>query len=118
MIPVSFMNGGECVDTTALLDSGADFVAMTKDMANALGLDLSGPREPCMTPIGSGETVEVRITIKISQGHESHTLVVPAKVLLIEQNGTPPLLGRMGFFDMFEITFNQSKDKIRMKRMA
>jgi predicted aspartyl protease len=117
MIPVTFINGEESLETTALLDSGADFVALTKDMAEALGFDLSGPREHCVTPVGSAEAVEVRVTIRIAQGHESYTLTVPAKVLLVEHNGTPPLLGRIGFFDEFEITFNQNKERIWLKKI-
>lgn len=105
------------METTALLDSGADFVALTKDMAEALALDRSGPRETCITPLGSGEAVEVSVTIRIAQGHEHYIFTVPAKVLMIDQNGTPPLLGRIGFFDEFEITFNQQKEKIWLKKI-
>ena len=117
MIPVIFTNGEETVETTALLDSGADFVALTKNMAEALGLDLSGPRETCITPLGSGEAVGVTVSIRITQGHESYLLTVPSKVLMIDHNGTPPLLGRIGFFDEFEITFNQRKEKIWLKKI-
>ena len=117
MIPVTFTNGEESVETTALLDSGADFVALSKDMAEALGLDLRGPRETCITPLGSGEVVEVKVTIRIAQGHEGYLFTVPSKVLMIDHNGTPPLLGRIGFFDEFEITFNQQKEKIWLKKI-
>jgi hypothetical protein len=117
IIPVTFSNGEETVETTALLDSGADFVALTKDIVEALGLDLNGPRENCITLLGSGGAVEVPVTIRIAQGHENYVLTVPAKVFIIENNDTPPLLGRIGFFDEFEITFNQQKEKIWLKKI-
>jgi predicted aspartyl protease len=117
MIPVTFINGDESVETLALLDSGADFVALSKEMAEVLGLDLSGPQANCTTPSGAAQTTETKVTIKIGRNHESYALVVPVKVLLLDSSGTPPLLGRIGFFDEFEITFNQRSEKIYLKRL-
>lgn len=114
-IPVTFTNGEKCFDALALLDSGADFVAISKGLAETLGLDLSGARKPCVTPSGTAETVETKVCIKIAGKHEGYALTVPVRVLLVEKNDTPPLLGRIGFFDGFEITFNQRMEKVWLK---
>ncbi|MBU0536455.1 MAG: retroviral-like aspartic protease family protein [Nanoarchaeota archaeon] len=44
-IPI-LLSEKENFETTALLDSGADISAMPKDLADILGLDLSGKRTP------------------------------------------------------------------------
>jgi predicted aspartyl protease len=118
MVPVVFSNGEVSFEIACLLDSGADYLAINQEMAEVLGLDLSGPREPCKTPSGSAEAVQSSVSIRIYKGHESYSLFVPVKVLLIPDNGTPPLLGRTGFFDEFEITFNDREGKIWLKKLT
>jgi hypothetical protein len=92
VIPVTFGNGEQALDTMALLDSGADICAMSKDMAEVLELDLSGPREKCYGVTGSAESVLTFVQVTVAKGHERYNMRVPVKVLLIEDTMIP-LLG-------------------------
>ncbi|MCG7844566.1 MAG: hypothetical protein MIO90_03955 [Methanomassiliicoccales archaeon] len=44
-------------------------------------------------------------------------MTIQVKVILKEGLQIPPLLGREGFFDEFEITFNDHKRKILLKKL-
>lgn len=117
MIPIVFSHEGEAFETMGLLDSGADFTAFTKEIAEVLGLDLSGPREKALGVGGDIETIRSKVNITISKAHEHYSFSIPVKVLLIENSSTPPLLGREGFFDEFRITFEERAKKIILKKM-
>src|SRR3989344_3681097 len=86
-IPVS-LNGKENFDTVALLDSGADISAVSRGIAELLGLDLSVEKKPAFR--------------------------IPVKVILSDYD-FPVLLGRAGFFDKFVISFDQAKEKVLLK---
>ncbi|OPY31274.1 MAG: Retroviral aspartyl protease [Methanomassiliicoccales archaeon PtaU1.Bin124] len=116
MIPVTLSNNGEAFEIIGLLDSGADFTAFTKEIAETLNMDLSGPREKAIGVGGEIETVRSKVTISIGKGHEHYSMTVPVKVLLIENSTTPPLLGREGFFDEFRITFEERNKKVYLKK--
>ena len=53
--------------------------------------------------------------IVIEKGHEKYTFRIPVKVI-IGSYDFPILLGRAGFFDKFIISFNQSDERILLKR--
>lgn len=117
MIPVTFSNNDESFETMGLLDSGADFTAFTKDIADTLGLDLSGQKEKAMGVGGMMiDTVRTKVKMTLEKGHERYTLTIPVKVLMVENSMTPPLLGRVGFFDEFKITFEERSKKIHLKK--
>jgi hypothetical protein len=63
MIPIVFSHEGEAFETMRLLDSGADFTAFTKEIAEVLGLDLSGPREKALGVGGDIETIRSKVNI-------------------------------------------------------
>ena len=114
-IPIQ-IDGEEKFDTVALIDSGADISAMSKDVAEIAGLDLSGDKTPAFGIGGKVDSIETKMKILIEKGHERYTLTIPVKVIL----GTydfPILLGRTGFFDKFIVTFDQSKEKVSLKRI-
>lgn len=117
LIPVTFMNGEASFETAALLDSGADICAMNQEMAEVLGLDLSGKRELCYGVTGSAEAVLTKVTITIERGHERYPMTIPIKVLLTD-NMKIPLLGQLGFFDEFKITFDKRANKVTLKKMV
>jgi predicted aspartyl protease len=116
-VPVAFINGDESFETTALLDSGADITAMNQEMAEVLGLDLSGKRELCYGVTGHAEAVLTKVKISIGKNHEHYTMVVPVKVLLTE-NMKIPLLGQVGFFDEFKITFDKTHQKVTLVKVT
>jgi hypothetical protein len=113
-IPIS-LKGKESFDTIALLDSGADISAIPKDLADILGLDLKGKSSPAFGIGGKTEAVDTTMGITVEKGHERYNFTIPVKVILGEYD-FPVLLGRAGFFDKFVISFNQSDEKVFLKR--
>ena len=115
-VPISLL-GKESFDTIALVDSGADISAVPEDVAELLGLDLSGERSPAFGIGGRVNSVETTISIILQKGHEKYTLRIPIKVILGDYD-FPMLLGRAGFFDQFIICFDESKEKISLKKTS
>lgn len=113
-IPV-VLKGKERVDVIALLDSGADISAISKDMAELLELNLTGKRDYSFGVGGKVQSVDSTMEIMIEKGHERYNFRIPVKVIL-DNYDLPVLLGRAGFFDKFIICFDQACEKITLKR--
>ncbi len=114
-IPIT-LQGKNTLDTTALLDSGADISAISKDLAEILGLDLNGKKSPAFGIGGKVDAVDTKMNITVQKGHEKYTFQIPVKVILGNYD-FPVLLGRAGFFDKFVISFDQEQEKVFLKRV-
>jgi len=55
--------------------------------------------------------------IVIGNKHEKYTMTIPVSVLMIDDGEIPPILGRKGFFDEFSITFEETKEKIHLRKI-
>jgi hypothetical protein len=117
LVPVTFSNGDESFDTIGLIDSGADVTAINQEMAEVLGLDLSGPIEKSYGIGGSIDTVRSKVKIIIANKHEKYSMTIPIIVLLIDDKKIPPILGRKGFFDEFIVTLDDNREKIQLKKI-
>jgi len=115
-IPVTLVNGDEAIDVVALIDSGADHCIIPKGLAELLNLDLSGPIEETRGIGGSVKAVQTYMNVIVKNSHERYQLRVPVYVLMQENADIPPILGREGFFDEFEIRFRQKRLKITLKK--
>lgn len=118
VIPVT-LRGKEQLDVLALIDSGADTVAIPQGIAEILGLDMSGKREPVMGVGGEGEAINSRVDVCVQKGHEKYFIQCDAKIILGEdgEDHFPVLLGRQGFFENFDITFKEKKRKVILKKV-
>ncbi len=115
-IPMTIF-GLEIIDTLALVDSGADISAMSQQMAEILGINFSKKEINSAFGIGGEvKSVQTKIKVLIEQKHERYELDLPVKIIL-DKYEFPFLLGRIGFFDNFIITFDQSKEKVMLKKM-
>lgn len=115
-IPI-ILAGKISLETIGLIDSGADVSAMPKELAELLGLDLTKPRDSAFGIGGEVESIETKAKIIIEKGHEKYSFQIPVKVILGNYD-FPVLLGRIGFFDQFIISFDESKEKILLKRTS
>ena len=87
-----------------------------KEVAELLGLNLSGEREEARGIGGKVPAIQTKINIEISKAHEIYRYNIPVKVILDGKDEEGPiLLGRAGFFDKFIIIFNQKEEKIILK---
>ncbi len=113
-IPV-VLKGKESIETIALLDSGADISAIPRDIAEIIGLDLKGKTTPSFGIGGKVDSVETRMRITVSKGHERYSFQIPVKVILGKFD-FPVLLGRVGFFSKFIISFDEAGERVKLKR--
>jgi len=110
------LRGGESFDALALLDSGADISAIPRDIAEALQLDLTGNKSSAFGVGGTVDSVETKMEVHVGKGHERYCFNIPVKVIL-DPYDLPILLGRSGFFDKFVVSFDQSREKVSLKRV-
>ena len=115
-IPITLIGSEERIDTIGLLDSGADISAMPKEMAELLGLNLKGKKEKSFGIGGAVDSVDSKVNVVIEKGHEKYNFKIPVKVILGKYD-FPILLGRMGIFDKFVISFDEAREKVSLKRV-
>jgi hypothetical protein len=115
-IPIVLI-GKEIVETNALLDSGAEVSAISKEFAEYLGLDLKGKKDFSFGIGGKINSIETSLTIVVQQKNEKYKFKIPFDAILSDYN-FPVLLGRKGFFDKFIIKFNQQKGKVSLKKIG
>jgi len=91
-----------------LLDSGADCTMMSRALGELAGIDV--PSLPKVNVKGiAGQSVEVH---RGSVGLRIAKLVLPPiPCLYVESTMNPLLLGRDGFFDLFNITLDNRRKK-------
>ena len=106
----------ETVELIFLLDSGADYTILPVEIAEILGLELSESIEQSEGVGGSVDTIKTDIELNVKNAHESYKFRIPVYVLMSRNSKIPPLLGRAGFFDEFEITIKQKSGKVTLKR--
>jgi len=116
-IPVNLSGDGSKYQFMALIDSGADISVIPKEVAELLGLNLDKKKEEARGIGGIVPAIQTSINIEIGKPHEMYNLNIPVKVILSNiDEEIPILLGRVGFFDKFIITFDQKEEKIILKR--
>ncbi|MBS3176443.1 hypothetical protein J4457_04360 [Candidatus Woesearchaeota archaeon] len=113
-IPI-LLGDQERIETLALIDSGADISAMPLHLAQILKIDLNGKKNVSYGIGGKAEAIESHITTTVEKDHEKYTFVMPVKIIC-SMHDFPMLLGRVGFFDKFIIAFNQSQEKMLLKK--
>jgi hypothetical protein len=114
-IPITLIGPDEKIDTIGLLDSGADISAISKDMAELLGLDLSGKKEKSFGIGGKVDSVSSKVRLTIEKGHEKYNFTVPV-IVVLDNYDFPVLLGRRGIFQKFVISFDEKQEKVSLKR--
>ena len=114
-VPITLI-GKEKFETLALLDSGADISAVPLAIAEILGLDLTGEKTPAFGIGGKVESIETKINLTIEKGHEHYSFQIPVKVILGNYD-FPILLGRVGFFEEFIISFDHSRGRVWLKKV-
>lgn len=112
VIPISFSD----FDTMALIDSGADISAISKEMAENLKLNMKGEEDIAFGIGGKVKSINSNIQFLIEQKHERYNLAIPVKIIL-DDFSFPFLLGRKGFFNRFIISFDENHEKVSLKKV-
>lgn len=117
VIPITLFGNDKNIDTVGLLDSGADVSAISKDLAELLGLDLKGKKTDVGGIGGPAEAVLSKVRVKVTAGkHESKTFQVPVFVILSDdmEDDFPVIIGRAGFFEKFKVEFVEAEGRITL----
>lgn len=105
------------IEVIALLDSGADVSIIPLDIAELLRINISGEKSKSKGIGGEVEVINTKITVNIRKGHEGYNLIIPVQVIKGDSS-IPIILGRAGFFDKFQITFDQFNERIILKKTS
>lgn len=117
VIPITLIGKDEAIEVMGLLDSGADYSLIPKEIAEVIGMNLKKNPEPIGGINGECDAINSDIRIKVQRGHESYTFLVNAYVIDSLDDDFPVLIGRDGFFEQFKITFDESKRNISLKKV-
>ena len=91
-IPVVLSGSGSKYQFVALLDSGADVSIIPKEVAELLGLDLSGNKEEARGIGGKVPAIQSKINVELGKQHEMYNYNIPVKVILNEMNEEIPII--------------------------
>lgn len=117
MVPVTITgNSAMRIEFMALLDSGADLSVIPKDVAELLNLDIHKETSKSKGIGGDVNVINTNLLVNISKGHESYNINLPVQIILNNEN-IPVILGRAGFFDEFDILFDQKNQRVSLKKI-
>ncbi|HTY43692.1 MAG TPA: hypothetical protein VMC80_00410 [Patescibacteria group bacterium] len=114
LIPLTLIGLNERLDIIAILDSGSDMSVIPKDVAEILGVRLLLDTELSGITKDKVKAKQGNISISFGKGRENYNLQIP--ILIPEKEDIPLVVGRIGFFDKFDITFSEKERKIIFKR--
>lgn len=113
-VPITLINGDEQLRYFALVDSGADFCIFHAEVGEQIGLDIeSGKKlEFSGIEVNKGLTAYFhQIDIQVG-GYKFGCYAGFSKDL----EGLPyGLLGQVGFFDLFKISFEYGKERLELQ---
>lgn len=95
-----------------LLDSGADYSVLPKDLGEKLGIDFSE-----LKVVDAPEAIAGKINVKCYVSSLSIKFLgakILTEVIWIDKENVMPVIGRKGFFDKFDVYFKQATDKITL----
>lgn len=117
LIPIRIINRSDkekYFDLKALLDSGADISILPSEIAESIGLDVENERKQEIRGINGGLVMTYVHDVIIEVGgwkFNSFVSFSTAETVF-------PVLGREGFFNLFEIKINYSKEIIELKAVV
>ncbi len=117
VIPITLVGKSETVEVMGLLDSGADYSLIPREIAEVVGMNLKKKPEPIGGIGGECNAINSNVRIKVQRGHEAYTFFVNAYIIDALDDDFPVLIGRDGFFGQFKITFDESKRNISLKKV-
>jgi len=110
VIRIALKQGAEIYDLWAFVDSGADYCYFPSEVGEALGLEVeSGPRDEVRGAGGQAFSVYF---------HPIELIVGGQTISIRAGFGNQiafAVLGSIGFFDRFEVTFNFRKSVVELK---
>lgn len=116
IIPANIINigNGKSVRYAALIDSGADFCIFDAEMGEYLGIDIkSGEKETFGGIQDRGGACAYLHKIEVEIGGWKYKTVVAFSYDIAKRSYG--IFGQKGFFDIFSVKFDYSKEEIELK---
>lgn len=95
-----------------LLDSGADYSVLPKDIGEKLGIDFTE-----LKVVDSPEAIAGKISAKCYISPLTIKFLgtkILTEAIWVDKESIMPVIGRKGFFDKFDVYFKQDSDKITL----
>jgi hypothetical protein len=112
LIPISIHGPTDSVELLALVDSGAEHSVLSIDFAKELGISLTHATRVAIVGVGEQEVPGLMTTVELQLGRYQW----PAPVIFAAGHMRRPLLGQIGFFAFFTVTFRYDKREISIRR--
>ena len=96
-----------------LLDSGADCTIVPKHMANLIGVSLPNKADIWLGGVGTKRMAAYKSSLKLRIQQEEFAVAC----LITRSDTVPFLLGRVDFFDFFNVAFDNQNQKIVLDRL-
>lgn len=100
-------SNGQTALVVMVVDTGADYTILPKNIANRLKIDFSKDCEKSVTTGVGGDKKIYFLKTKLETDVGGVRNNVP--VAFFDSDEVPPLLGRLGFLELFETTFVKNK---------
>ena len=114
IIPIRIINPNDpnkLIDIRAMIDSGADVSIFPGSLGRVIGLNIENDKIEIIKGIGGQEIITYLHEIIFEIGGWKY----PSITCFSSDEITFPVLGRNGFFDLFEIKFDFRKEIIELK---
>ena len=96
-----------------ILDSGADCTMVPRYMANLVGIQLPDAPDTSVRGITSGRMLAYKGQLRLRLEGEEFEV----RCLFTKSNRTPFLLGRVDFFSLFDVHFDNQNCQIILERL-
>ena len=113
VIPVALINGSNRLRVYALIDSGADYCIFHAEIGEQIGLQIDSGKSLTFSGISSAGQTAYFHNIKLEVG--GHQIDCYAGFSRDIQNLPYGILGQVGFFNIFKVSFDYQKEKIELQ---
>jgi len=113
VVPIALINGSQRIRNLALIDSGVDYCIFHAEIGEQIGLDIESDKRLSFFGTGGQEQSAFFHDVKLEVGgHEISCFAGFSRELESLPYG---ILGQIGFFNKFKITFDYEKGKIELQ---
>ncbi|OLE51529.1 MAG: hypothetical protein AUG51_22360 [Acidobacteria bacterium 13_1_20CM_3_53_8] len=106
LLQVTLFNGAKHQVVISLVDSGADVFLFHSSIADRLGIDMKSEKPVSIDGIASGQPIEAYFhTVQLQV--QDFPDKIEIQVGFTESDGVDGLLGQVGFFENYKITFER-----------
>lgn len=99
-----------------VFDTGSDMSIIPKEIAKVIDIDYYGENEVSGISGAVIKAKEGKVKVIFGKGREIYSFEISVLVP-IEKENLQIIIGRMGFFNQFKITFSETEKKITFKKI-